>query len=302
MQLPYVTEEYLAVLPLGSEVPVLYMATQPVEITLSQTEIRLAPGEYERIVATIVPADAGTVEWSSSDESVAKVLGGFVEAVADGTAVITAKVGRSKATCVVTVVTRTYNNHHEYVDLGLPSGLKWATMNVGVNSPEEYGNYYAWAETSPKDTYSWSNYKYCGGSATTLTKYNVKTGYGMVDNKTVLDFSDDAANVNWGSTWRMPTFEEFRELNSQCTKTHTTLNGVKGLRLVGPNGNSIFLPASGHYEDDTLYSGERGWYRSNTLNPDAPYASYSFNFIVGGTGGFGGLNRDEGAAVRPVCQ
>ena len=87
-------------------------------------------------------------------------------------------------------------NGHEWVDLGLPSGTKWATCNVGATKPEEYGNYYAWGETETKTTYNWSTYKWCNGSAETQTKYCTNSDYGTVDNKTVLDLEDDAARAN----------------------------------------------------------------------------------------------------------
>ncbi|MBO7269682.1 MAG: InlB B-repeat-containing protein, partial [Bacteroidales bacterium] len=115
-------------------------------------------------------------------------------------------------------------NDHEWVDLGLPSGLKWATCNVGANTPEGYGDYFAWGETSPKNDYSWSTYKYCKGSKNTLTKYNTDSNYGTVDNKITLDLSDDAARANWGGKWRMPTKAEQDELINNCTWTWTTQN------------------------------------------------------------------------------
>ncbi|MCQ2319676.1 MAG: hypothetical protein MJZ90_12290 [Bacteroidales bacterium] len=101
---------------------------------------------------------------------------------------------------------------HEYVDLGLPSGLLWATCNVGADSPEDYGDYFAWGETETKSDYDWDTYKWCNGSYNTLTKYNTKSSYGTVDNKTTLELSDDAARANWGGSWRMPTEAEFQEL------------------------------------------------------------------------------------------
>ena len=106
---------------------------------------------------------------------------------------------------------------HDYVDLGLPSGTLWATCNVGADSPEDYGDYFAWGETQPKDTYDWSTYQYCNGSYNTLTKYSVEffdswyeqyTNYGyngFIDNLTTLLPEDDAATANWGADWRMPT-------------------------------------------------------------------------------------------------
>ena len=107
---------------------------------------------------------------------------------------------------------------HEYVDLGL--SVNYATCNVGATTPEEYGDYFAWGEVEPKETYTWENYKYCDGSSTTLTKYCNKSNYGnngFTDTKTVLDPEDDAAIANWGGAWRMPTYDEFSELKNNCT-------------------------------------------------------------------------------------
>ena len=193
-------------------------------------------------------------------------------------------------------------NGHEYVDLGLPSGLKWATCNVGANAPEEYGDYFAWGETTTKSTYNWSTYKYCNGSYNNLTKYNNSSSYGSVDNKTVLDKEDDAAAVNWGGKWRMPTKEEQNELYDSCNWTWTTQNGVNGYTVTGPNGKSIFLPAAGYRDDScSLINVGRGYYWSSSLYTDYSYGAYGFGFgsddvvVAGGS-------RSCGQPVRPVCQ
>lgn len=132
------------------------------------------------------------------------------------------------------------------VDLGLPSGTLWADRNVGADSPEDYGDYFAWGETSTKSIYDWSTYKWCNGSFDTQTKYCANSLYGTIDNKYTLDIEDDAAYVNMGAEWRMPTDEEFRELKNKCVWTWTRKNSVKGYKVTGPNANSIFLPAAGH--------------------------------------------------------
>ena len=132
------------------------------------------------------------------------------------------------------------------VDLGLPSGTLWADRNVGADSPEDYGDYFAWGETEPKETYNLITYKWCQGSETTMTKYCIDSNYGTVDNKTVLDLEDDAAFVNMGTDWRMPTEDEMNELFNWCSWTWTTQNGTNGYIVTGPNDNSIFLPAAGY--------------------------------------------------------
>ena len=166
-------------------------------------------------------------------------------------------------------------NGDDYIDLGLPSGTKWATCNVGATKPEEYGDYFAWGETEPKPTYDWSTYKWCNGDYDTQTKYCTDSSYGTVDNKTVLELADDAARANWGGAWRMPTDAEWTELLENCTWTWTSDyngTGVAG-RIVTSNinGNSIFLPAAGCRDDDDLdYAGNDGDYWSSSLSTDYP--------------------------------
>ena len=159
-------------------------------------------------------------------------------------------------------------NGHEYVDLGLPSGLKWATCNVGATSPEEYGSYYAWGEVEEKEFYYWSNYKYGyfdENRGHCITKYCVDSYYGTVDDKIILELEDDVAHVKWGGTWRMPTEIDFDELCKNCTSKWTTLNDVKGRIFTGPNGNSIFFPAAGYNVDDVYLIGGIGYYWSSSL-------------------------------------
>ncbi len=187
----------------------------------------------------------------------------------------------------------------EYVDLGL--SVNWATFNVGANKPEDYGDYFAWGETEPKSTYDWSNYKWCRGSETTLTKYCNHSGYGTVDNKTTLELSDDVAAVNWGGKWRMPTTDEMYELKDQCTWTWTTLNGVNGYEVTSnSNGNSIFLPAAGIRYNSGLYNeGSNGEYLLSSQFPFTPGAGRSVS-LGSGTVYIGGSDRSHGLSVRPV--
>lgn len=147
------------------------------------------------------------------------------------------------------------------IDLGLPSGTLWADRNVGADSPEAYGDYFAWGETEPKEAYGWNTYKWCEGPNYTLTKY-----YDPDDpwGTHVLDIEDDAAYVNMGVEWRMPTVDELNELVNKCTWTWTTLNGVNGYKVTGPNSNSIFLPAAGCRDGNNLnYVGSGGYYWSS---------------------------------------
>ncbi len=203
--------------------------------------------------------------------------------------------------------------NHQYVDLGLPSGLKWATCNVGASNPEEYGDYFAWGETKPKEVYDWSTYKWCSnGEWTGMTKYTYPDGqksgiwyYGNTfigDNKTVLDLTDDAAHVNWGGAWRMPTKAEQDELRNNCTCTWTTQNGIKGYQVRGKNGGTIFLPASGCRSGSSLnLVGSYGYYWSSSLNEGNSSGAYYLLFYSGYVNWY--INsRYYGQSVRPVCQ
>ena len=152
------------------------------------------------------------------------------------------------------------------VDLGLPSGTLWADRNIGADSPEDCGDYFAWGETEPKTTYNWSTYKWCKGRYGTLTKYCTDLASGTVDNKMTLEPEDDAATTNWGEAWCMPTYEQIIELDDECTWTEITQNGVNGFKLTGPNGNSIFIPAAGIRSNDKLYGfGSNFAFRGNHL-------------------------------------
>ena len=184
---------------------------------------------------------------------------------------------------------------HEYVDLGLPSGLKWATCNVGATTPEEYGDYFAWGEVEPKDDYSWEIYKY--GTEDNLTKYNSSDG------KLILDAEDDAAIVNWGGKWRMPTTEEQQELLNNCTWDWTTQNGVYGCKVIGPNGNSIFLPAAGYMDEGTLdFAGLGGAYWSSSFDTSNSNNAYYVYFFTSDDLDYDRDLRYYGITVRPVCE
>ncbi|MCI7430217.1 MAG: hypothetical protein MSS84_04980 [Bacteroidales bacterium] len=174
---------------------------------------------------------------------------------------------------------QTTEKGHEYVDLGLPSGLKWATCNVGATSPKDYGDYFAWGETAPKTTYDWNTYKWCDGNYDAHTKYCNNASYGkdgFTDSKTVLDLEDDAARANWGGAWRTPTKEEWQELIDNCTWTWTENykeTGIKGYEVKATNENSIFLPAAGYHDDDNLlYDGTNCSYWSSSLSTEVPGA------------------------------
>ncbi|MBQ7253898.1 MAG: hypothetical protein IJS30_04410 [Bacteroidales bacterium] len=202
------------------------------------------------------------------------------------------------------------------IDLGLPSGLKWASCNVGASTAGEFGDYFAWGETEPyyssqdpltwKEAknagYTWASYQWCEGSYDTQTKYCTDSYYGPVDNKTVLCPEDDAANVNWGGSWRMPTDAEWTELMTECAWIWITRNGVSGRLVTGANGNSIFLPAAGiryeSYLDDLGYS---GYYWSSSLCSDSPNCAWYMYFDEYDVDAQYN-NRFVGLSVRPVME
>ncbi len=159
---------------------------------------------------------------------------------------------------------------YTYVNLGLPSGTMWATYNVGATKPTEYGDYFAWGETKPKDSYSISTYKWCKGSSTSMTKYCTSSKFGTKDYKTVLDAEDDAATANWSSAWRMPTIDEIKELRDGCSwewVNDFSGSGVNGfLGTSKQNGATIFLPAAGlRSSTDLDDAGDYGYYWSSSL-------------------------------------
>ena len=208
-------------------------------------------------------------------------------------------------------------NGHEYIDLGL--SVKWATCNVGAETPENYGDYFAWAETKSKTTYTLDNYIYSKKEQVTgdystwyehyLTKYVRERDYkdnGFYDNKTELEKKDDAAYVNWGGKWRLPTEAEFNELINFCTWEKTIQNRVAGYRLIsnvtGYEGRSIFLPAAGYKSDDELnYTRTRAYYWSSTLDDSSRYA-LQLEFDLGNEYyRVYEKSRSCGLSIRPVC-
>ena len=195
----------------------------------------------------------------------------------------------------------------EYVDLCLPSGTLWATCNVGANSPEEFGDYIAWGETEPKTIFTVGTYKYCNGDFYSLTKYCNDPFYGyngFTDNLAVLLSEDDAATVNLGENWCMPTKEQWQELFDNTDAIWTTQNGVFGLLLTS-SCNSLFLPAAGHYNGNTGVAqdiegvGSEGLYWSSLLDTDYPITSWMFSFVSNEVG-MGTSFRYSGQSIRPV--
>lgn len=186
-----------------------------------------------------------------------------------------------------TVNETTNENVHGYVDLGLPSGTLWATCNVGANAPEEYGDYFAWGETKTKQSYWYDNYNYWktdDSGENKLTKYcgDAEYGYdGYTDALTVLLPEDDAATVNWGSDWCMPTEEQWEELIQHTTTEMKTINGVSGRLFTASNGNSIFLPSASVCQDEPASEFDYGSYWSSSLIGYEPHSAWIYYSYTG---------------------
>lgn len=194
-------------------------------------------------------------------------------------------------------------DEYEFVDLGLPSGLLWATKNVGAVNPEDYGYYFSWGETYLKESYYWNTYSYCNGSSNTLTKYCFSTEFGEVDNKYVLDENDDAVRVNWGENWRLPTEQDAMELYNSCSWAIGNLNGIRGCYITGPNGNSIFAPMAGYKQyKTTFHKGSELYlllstlYTNNEVHPDYGLLIYCDETSYG----LAGEERSFGFSARAV--
>ncbi len=280
-----------------------------ISIVLNYDSLLLYVGESDTLIATVRNGEIiinNKVTWSTDNALVAEVdSNGVVTALSVGAAVITVTYQGVNYNCNVFVTER--SSAYEYVDLGL--SVYWATFNIGATKPEEFGDYYAWGETETKTDYSWESYKWCNGSANTLTKYCDNSEYGNIDNKYLLDPDDDVAHVKWGGKWYMPTIEEIGELMDKCSWILETRGNIEGLKVTGPNGKSIFLPSAGFYsgteliELDMFENSNVGYiWSSNRRNNNF---SYCF-FYYSGADGMDMLcsntcYRYLGFPVRPVC-
>lgn len=187
------------------------------------------------------------------------------------------------------------DDHHPHmIDLGLPSGTKWACCNVGATTPEAFGGYYAWGETEEKSTYRWSNYIHCDGDH--LTCHDLGSD--------IAGTEYDVAHVKWGGSWVMPSHDQQKELCDYCTYEQATVNGVNGGKFTSKaNGNSIFLPEAGAFLDDILKgTGANGDYWSSTKSSSWSYGTYRMflgpDYVSCGNGN----DRRCGRTVRPVSK
>ena len=192
------------------------------------------------------------------------------------------------------------DNEYKFVDLGL--SVKWADRNVGSTSPEQYGSYFAWGEVAPKDVYYWASYIHCNGSSFTITKYNLQLHYGnTIDHRIILEKVDDAAQINCGKEWRIPTKEEWEELEKNCNWTWTLMNNTYGYHINSKkNGNTIFLPAAGfQYADNIKSINSYGYYWSSSLDQksscDAWFIQFNKSKIK-----INSDSRDCGQSIRAV--
>lgn len=201
---------------------------------------------------------------------------------------------------------------HEYVDLGLPSGLLWATCNVGAGKCSEPGDYFAWGETEPKKDYRGETYKYVDSLSGTLVKYNNDALSGTVDNKSLLEKEDDAASVNFGEQWRMPTREEYKELLDGCDWKMSNEGAVRcAIGVSKKNGQEILFPCTGYRTDMNIEnilpkdksngenneSAAEGYYWSSSLDEFQFFGTY----VRISCSEISGIHRDNGFLVRPVA-
>ncbi|MBR4792197.1 MAG: Ig-like domain-containing protein [Bacteroidaceae bacterium] len=278
------------------------------EISLNETKAELFVRKSTKLLAKGVLSGReislnGTVNWTSSNDSVVTVVNGLVKAVGAGTATVVAEYNDFTAECAFVVIDPNLVEK-EYVDLGL--SVNWATFNVGAIAPEGIGDYYAWGETESKSSYNWSNYKYCAGLENSLTKYcqDEEQGYeGFTDSLAILEPDDDVAHVIWGGEWRMPTHKEYQELMDKCNWVWTEVNGINGFVVTstvpGYEDNYIFLPAAGYAYGNYIEGvGDYGDYWTSYTESSESWEFYMYsNYREPGP-----WSRYVGLTVRPVCK
>ena len=265
------------------------------DLSISQDSVELNAGNTVFIEIT---SGSGNYELSNSNSSVLEATLDSVtitlKGLSEGSAVVTVKDVSSNQTADIFVAVKSAISYvpAEAIDLGLPSGTLWASWNVGATKPEEYGGYYAWGETEVKEYYNWTTYLHSDGTA--------ESCHFIGDD--IAGSLHDVAHVKWGGSWQMPSVDQFKELCNNCTRTWTTQNGVNGTLVTGPNGNTIFFPASGlRWGYELRSAGKNGEYWSSTYYSDS--LAWYFYFIPSYWVWYDGRERFYGNAVRPViCQ
>lgn len=257
----------------------------------------------------------GGYEVNSDNETVATAYVNentiSINALSAGEATITVKdkIGQT-VTIVVSVSEKTDipvntacpDSHHPHmIDLGLPSGTKWACCNVEATTPEAFGDYYAWGETESKNIFSWKNYRYSRGTANTLTKYCTKSSYGyngFTDNLVELQSGDDPASTLYGDSYCLPSKEDWNELITKCTWTWID----NGVLVRGPSGSLIYLPAAGYRSGVNLYDADtEGYYWSSTLDKNSPDDAWFLYFGDKSQSSYD-YYRCYGRSIRPVLR
>lgn len=272
-------------------------------VVLNKTSLALNKGQSESLQAIITPEDASEqgVSWISSNPIVATVEEGLVTACSLGTALITVKTndGEKTASCEVFVLDgNPLYSQPEMIDMGLPSGLLWASFNLGAQAPEEYGYYFAWGETEPKDYYEWDNYKW--GTEKNITKYCDNDG--LVS----LLLEDDAAHVNLSGEWRLPTMEECQELMDpvNCSMEFTSINGKYVYVFTSKKTrNTLVIPKAGAMGiklGDAGISGTAGCWTSTLIHNNVYPCFGEYLKITGKNASIGGYHRCVGLPIRPV--
>ena len=284
----------------GDQSATITVTVEYFPLTLSASSLELNIGDEETVNITSGNASF-TVTCSDTGVATAKLVGFSIKvtAVYDGTATITVTDRRSGETAAIEVTVDAYltcpDDHHPHkIDLGLPSGTKWACCNVDTDYPEKqsptnYGGYYAWGETETKSYYEESTYQhYKNGSYLSIGSDIAGTEY-------------DVAHVKWGGSWVMASHSQQQELFDNCTSTWTTQNGVSGRLFTGTNGGSIFLPAAGdRYGSDLECAGEEGYYWSSWKESSYIHAAYCLYFYSGRAYWTDYFFRFRGHSVRPV--
>ena len=185
------------------------------------------------------------------------------------------------------------DNHPHAIDLGLPSGTKWACCNVGASTPEGYGGYYAWGETEEKDSCYVDNYAHCDGSISTFHDIGSE----------ITGTSYDVAHVKWGGNWVMPSPEQIKELLDNCILTWSIINRVKGVLFTSKsNGNYIFIPAAGLKGYELMHIDKGGYYWSSKQHPSVQVNAYHLHLYQGGLWWNSNSVRFVGYSVRPVVR
>ena len=284
--------------------PVIGSRIDATKVSFLSYKKEMKVGDSFTFEASCYPSNSrpSFINWESSKSSVLSMSkDGDAKAISPGKSTVYAIAPNGVYATLEVTVTGDGYHEPEPVNLGLTSGIYWASFNLGATAPEEYGDYFAWGETDAKTSFSWSNYKYCNGTEMSLTKYNTMASFGSVDDITSLQHSDDPCKKLVTYTWMMPTKDNFDELMSECTWTPVTQNGVKGYKVTGKNGKYIFLPAAGYKNGADLENGGTyGYYWSKDLFTNYPSRANYLFFNDNKNVTFSLGNRMAGHTIRPV--